>query len=500
MGLYLRGWNPALGFSNRHLHPKVLQPGWVAPVVGGASRRTELAVEHFFEVVDGLTDVCIHFHAVLYQSTGVEHRAVIPTAKGFTDSAEGGVGHMPGEEHGDLARKGDMFRAALAGHICQPNIEVVGDAFLYELDGDRVATFFMEDFTEQFLHDFLGKRFSCEGGKGCDADEGPLESTDVGTDTGGEEVHDLGGELDSEGVFLFAKDGEARFDIRRLQVGGQSPFEARHEPLFEILNLVGGAIAGHDDLFAGFVEGIEGMEELFMDAFFAGEELNVVDEQDIGLAVSATEFGELVILDGVDVVVGEAFGGDVGDAGSFSLADDLEADGVEQVGFTEADAAIDEEGVIGLAGGMGYGECGGVGEAVIGADDEILEGIFGIEGEVAYSGANAVGLLGGWGGAGGGAFGFGGRVFGAVFGDAEDDFQGAAGGGFEDILDEVQVVVLDPQFAEVIGDLKGEAVLVDGSGGEGGEPQAVEVGVEEPLQHLLCCMPNCLSRGGLDGG
>ena len=52
---------------------------------------------------------------------------------------------------------------------------------------------------------------------------------------------------------------------------------------------------------------------------------------------------------------------------------DVVADRVQQVGLAEAGRAVEEERVVGLAGQLGDGERGGVGEAVGVADDELVE-------------------------------------------------------------------------------------------------------------------------------
>lgn len=54
-------------------------------------------------------------------------------------------------------------------------------------------------------------------------------------------------------------------------------------------------------------------------------------------------------------------------------------DGLEEVGFAEAGAAVEEERVVGGAGGVADGDATGVGETVAGADDEVVEGVLRVE-------------------------------------------------------------------------------------------------------------------------
>jgi hypothetical protein len=96
-----------------------------------------------------------------------------------------------------------------------------------------------------------------------------------------------------------------------LQLDRQAHFKAGDEPLFHVADFRRRGIAGEDDLLAAVAEGVEGVEEFLLGAVLAGEELDVVDEQDVDLPVIAAELGQLSVLDGADVVVGELLAGDV---------------------------------------------------------------------------------------------------------------------------------------------------------------------------------------------
>ena len=71
--------------------------------------------------------------------------------------------------------------------------------------------------------------------------------------------------------------------------------------------------------------------------------------------------------------------GGVDDALARELGHDLVADRVHQVGLAEADPAVQEERVVGVAGALGDRQAGGVGEAVGRADDEVGEGVARVE-------------------------------------------------------------------------------------------------------------------------
>jgi hypothetical protein len=95
-----------------------------------------------------------------------------------------------------------------------------------------------------------------------------------------------------------------------------------------------------NDLFMGFVQRIEGVEEFLLDALLAGEELDVVNEENIDLAIFLAEAWELAVLEAVDVFVGELLGGNVSDARNLFVRGDVLSNGVEQVRLAEAGAAV----------------------------------------------------------------------------------------------------------------------------------------------------------------
>ena len=65
-------------------------------------------------------------------------------------------------------------------------------------------------------------------------------------------------------------------------------------------------IRRQDKLALGVVQGVEGVEELLNRRLLVLEELDVVDEEDVVLAVAALEAGDAArVADGVDEVVGE---------------------------------------------------------------------------------------------------------------------------------------------------------------------------------------------------
>ncbi len=147
------------------------------------------------------------------------------------------------------------------------------------------------------------------------------------------------------------------------------------EPLLEGQDRLGRPVGRQHDLLAVLVDRVERVEELFLGPFLVRDELDVVDEQQVDPAIAGAELVDLALLDRGDELVGELLAGRVDDALARELGDDLVADRVHQVGLAEADAAVQEERVVGVARSLGDGQAGGVGQAVGRPDDEVREGV-----------------------------------------------------------------------------------------------------------------------------
>ncbi len=195
-----------------------------------------------------------------------------------------------------------------------------GHLFLDGLDVDRVAAFLVQHFAQQTFHHLQGQFLARERGEGGDADQRAFQAADVGADAVARKLMISSGNSTPMALFLFAQDGHARFDVRRLHFRDQTPLKAGNQPLLQVLDFGGGPVAGQDDLLVRLVQGVEGVEEFLLNALLAGQKLDVVNQQHVRLPVFAAEADQLVVLDGVDVFVGEFLGGKIRDARAFSAA------------------------------------------------------------------------------------------------------------------------------------------------------------------------------------
>ena len=351
------------------------------PYSRARANLTPLALERTVDKRDGLPHIVLLAHSFLHQLAGVQDGAVIASAKRLADFVERSLGQFAREIHRDLPRESDVGRAALAGHVGEAHIEMLGHAPLNLLDGDRAPRFLLQNILEQMLDHFLRQLFAAERSERGHAHERAFEPADIGADAIGEEFKDLIAQFDLQRRRLLAQNREARLDIRRLQFRGQTPLEARNEAMLEVGDFRGGPIAREDDLFMAVEERVEGVEEFFLRAFLAAEELDVVDQEQIGLAIAFAEFDQRAVLDRVDELVDENLARKVHDLRAFLLRPNVLADRLHQMRLAESDAAINEKRVVGFGRRLRHGEAGGMRDLVVRPDDERLESVARIESE-----------------------------------------------------------------------------------------------------------------------
>ena len=151
------------------------------------------------------------------------------------------------------------------------------------------------------------------------------------------------------------------------------------------------------------------------------------------------------------------------------------ADGLHEVGLAEGGGPVDEEGIVDGTGRLGDGAGGGMGEAVAGADDELLERVLGVE----VGPRGDAGAGGGPGRRMGGGCGFRGRGGPGLLVRSLHDILDARVGwdadGTEGVLDETPVVGADPVAEEVVAQAEDENVLGVARRPDVGNPSVVGV-------------------------
>ena len=148
----------------------------------------------------------------------------------------------------------------------------------------------------QFQRDFAPH----QRGKGKEARQSAFQNADIRGDAMRQEVQNALGDLQA-GILLavefclLLQDPKTQFVIRRMQVDDQTALQAAFDTILKILDLARRAVGGNHDLFVLIDQRIEGVEELFLRAVLAGDELHIIDHQDIDRAENLFEIHDLLV-------------------------------------------------------------------------------------------------------------------------------------------------------------------------------------------------------------
>ena len=320
---------------------------------------------------------------------------MIPVAEDLADLGQGHVGHLPRQVHGDLPGHGDLPAAGGLDHVVHGHAVVVADRLHDHLGGDLPGLWGGQHLPQGLLAQFHRDGLIHQLGVGVEADEAPLQLTDVAGHMSRDELQHLAGNVHVLLPGLFPQDGDAGFHVGLLDVGDQAPGEAALEALLQLGDLLGRTVAGEDDLLAGSMQGVEGMEEFLLGGIPPGDELDIVHHEDVYVAEAVAELHVPALLDGGNQLVGEVLAGDVEQALLRVLLLHIVADGVHEVGLAQAHAAVDEQRVVRVRRGLSHRQRRRMGEAVAAAHHEGVEGVLGVElhGARVHGGVGLPGVL-----------------------------------------------------------------------------------------------------------
>ena len=250
---------------------------------------------------------------------------------------------------------------------------MLGDAFLDFLDR-YLAIVGPQNILQHVLGRLQGNRSADQIGIGDDPIERAFQLAHVGGDLMGEKFQNLGRYLNAHIFRLRLQYAVAQLIGRRMDIRHQSPPKPRFHTLFHALQIVWRFVGRNDHLAVLIHQGIEGMEEFFLCAVLAGDELDIVDHQDIDRTELLLEGDGVPETQGPDELIHEFFGRQVNDPLLGLGLADVPRDRVHEMGLAEPDAAIEEKRIIGRDVGFRDAARGGKGKFVRLADDEILEG------------------------------------------------------------------------------------------------------------------------------
>jgi hypothetical protein len=175
-------------------------------------------------------------------------------------------------------------------------------------------------------------------------------------------------------VGLAAQDGQPALELGRRDVHHQPAGELRNEPLVELLDLAGRAVAREDDL-PLLLEQVRDQPQQFRLRFEPlRQELDVVDEDHVHVGEPLPECLAVARRDGGVIRVHELLEREVLDAQLGGERPGPGADGRDQVRLAKSGRAVDEERVVRGTRVLGRGPGGAHRQAIGRADHERLEG------------------------------------------------------------------------------------------------------------------------------
>src|ERR1700687_750039 len=273
----------------------------------------------------------------------------------------------------NLAKIDDVLVSALAFHVLERDVVVIRDKGLDALDVDGLPSPRRDDVCQKARRLLFVDLALVDRGKRLDPCQCTLELSDVALHLVRDEVENLFWNQRAVVAQLRMKNGKTGFKVRRLDVGNQSPFKSRTEPVLECRDFLGWSVGRDDYLLVDLVQSIEGVEELLFRAVLARQELHVVDQEHVDCSVLVTELAHACGRYGADHLIGELLGCQVHDPFARKAVVNLVADGVHEVGLSKSHASVEKQRVVAIPRSLSHGLGGGMSELRVVPDDERRE-------------------------------------------------------------------------------------------------------------------------------
>lgn len=171
-----------------------------------------------------------------------------------------------------------------------------------------------EDVFEYIASQLYVDRVTSERTACGDSNEGAFEFPDVGRDAISDERKDVVRDVQLLDLDVPPENSDAGLEIGRLDIGDEPHLETTPQSLLELLYVLRWFVRGKDDLLAGLLESIEGVEELLLGTLLAFKELYVVNEKNVVRPVLSPETVDPLLVsvsDRVDEIVRELLAGHV---------------------------------------------------------------------------------------------------------------------------------------------------------------------------------------------
>ena len=188
-------------------------------------------------------------------------------------------------------------------------------------------------------------------------------------------LHDVIAHRQNLVLSLLPQNRDTSLQLRRLHIHVQARTETRTHTLSETGQLLRRQIRGNHDLLLVVVQGVKRMEELLHRRLFTRQKLDIVNQQNVNIAVNLLERRTLIVTNRVNEIVRELLRIHVAHPQIRVQILGVVADRVQQVGLTQARTAVDEQRVVDNAGLLRHRESARVCKAVGLTNHEGVEGV-----------------------------------------------------------------------------------------------------------------------------
>src|ERR1051325_8387843 len=122
-------------------------------------------------------------------------------------------------------------------------------------------------------------------------------------------------------------------------------------------------------------ESVERMKKFLLGAFFAPQELNVIDQKEVRLPITLAKLDQITVLNRINEFVDEQLTRDVDHLHGFPFCPDELADRLHEMRLAETHASIDEQRIVRARGRLGDSETRRMRDFVVRTDHERFEGV-----------------------------------------------------------------------------------------------------------------------------
>ena len=131
--------------------------------------------------------------------------------------------------------------------------------------------------------------------------------------------------------------------IGRVDVGDQAPRQARQDARRDAVEVLRSTVGSDHQPPSGRDDLVHRVEEFFLRRILAGDELDIVDQQQVGVPKPLLEADRVVILQRADELDHELFGRHRDHPRAAIVRKECVTDGVQKVGLAAPGAAVDEK-------------------------------------------------------------------------------------------------------------------------------------------------------------